>query len=130
MKTAKYLILLLFGVCLLASCHHRPAHGVEVKPQTVDLGVVYTDSTQRTFEVAYTNIGSQPLVIADIRPDCDCTSTTFAPSYVQSGKSGKLTVTIDLRRLSPQRFEKHVAMYFDDIKDPVMISIKGEVKRK
>lgn len=131
MNAACRLLLAFSAFVLLASCGTRkPEYGIGLEKQTIDIGTVYTDSAVRNLSVAYTNTGRNDLVINDVKTDCNCTTVKFSSQPLSSGSHGKLDITIDLRNFFPMEIEKHVAVYSNATKEPLMIDIIGEVKRK
>lgn len=55
----------------------------------------------------YKNIGDSTLKISSIRPGCDCESVS-ADTVLDPGKTGRISVRIDLRGLREREFDKYV----------------------
>lgn len=129
MRGVNLLMASILGV-LLYSCSSRPEYGISLDTQHLDIGTVYLDSAVRNFNVGFTNTGKKDLIITEVKTDCDCTTATFSPEPVSSGDKGEISITLNLSTFFPQEIKKTVAVYSNATKYPVMIDIKGNVKRK
>ena len=66
------------------------------KDNTIDYGTVTknTDSGVRTFE--FTNTGTEPLIIKDVKSTCGCTVPTKPTEPILPGKMGKIEVKYNM----------------------------------
>ncbi len=78
-----------------------------------------------THEFEFTNVGSEPIIISDVRPSCGCSVAEFTKTPVKPGETGKVTVKFDAAVRSP--FTKNFVVR-SNTKTPVKtLIIKGEV---
>lgn len=78
-----------------------------------------------THEFEFTNVGSEPIIISDVRPSCGCSVAEFTKTPVKPGETGKVTVKFDAAIRSP--FTKNFVVR-SNTKTPVKtLVIKGEV---
>lgn len=128
MKAIRLLLAAIVSLALCC-CASRPEHGIKLDAQHFDLGTVYLNDAVKHIDVGFTNTGRQDLVISDVKTDCDCTTATFSPEPVSSGDKGEIHIQVDLTKFFPQEIQKRVAVYSNATKEPMMIDIKGIVKR-
>ncbi|BAV95000.1 hypothetical protein JBKA6_0987 [Ichthyobacterium seriolicida] len=74
----------------------------------------------------FTNKGSSPLIISDVKSSCGCTVPTPSKEPVMPGKSGKIEVSYDTHRIGV--FNKHLTVISNSQdRDKIFLNIKGEV---
>ena len=73
----------------------------------------------------FTNQGTKPLAITDVKSSCGCTVPTWTKEPVEPGKSGTITIVYNTKLAGP--FNKTVEVYSNANNSPVRISIKGKV---
>lgn len=73
----------------------------------------------------FTNVGEEPLIIADVEPTCGCTVPKYTKTPVKKGQTGTITLTFNAAAMGP--FNKAVTVK-SNAKTPVKyLYIKGEV---
>jgi hypothetical protein len=78
-----------------------------------------------TYAFTFTNSGDKPLVIQDAQAQCGCTSPKYSKGAIAKGKSEKIEVTYNAATVGA--FTKTVTVTFAGYKDPVTLTIEGEV---
>ena len=66
-------------------------------------------NTPLTFDVFYTNTGTEPLIISNARTSCSCTVASFSKTPLLSGNTDKIVLKLDTSK--PGLFIKSVAIY-------------------
>lgn len=78
-----------------------------------------------TYDFEFTNVGTEPIIISDVRPSCGCSVAEFTKTPVKPGETGKVSVKFDAAVKSP--FTKNFVVR-SNTKTPVKtLVIKGEV---
>jgi hypothetical protein len=74
------------------------------------------------------NAGASPLTIESVVPGCGCTVASY-DSFIAPGRTGKVTVTLDLyREWAGQEYLKVVTVISNDPENPRMrLAMKGRV---
>ena len=90
---------------------------------TVDAGAI----VEHTY--AFTNTGSEPLVISNAKGSCGCTVPEWPKEPVMPGKTAILKVRYDTKRVGP--INKSVTITSNAVDNPTMVlRIKGKVNAK
>lgn len=78
-----------------------------------------------TYEFTFTNVGSEPIIISEVRPSCGCSVAEFTKTPVKPGEKGTISVTYNAAAKAP--FTKNFTVR-SNTKTPVKtLYIKGEV---
>lgn len=78
-----------------------------------------------THEFVFTNVGSEPIIITEVRSSCGCSVPEFSKTPVKPGEKGKISVKFDAAARGP--FTKHLTVR-SNTKTPVRtLVIRGEV---
>lgn len=73
----------------------------------------------------FTNSGSEPLIISEVKSSCGCTVPTYPKTPIQPGAEGVISVTFNAAAVNP--FTKTITIR-SNTKTPVkVLYIKGEV---
>ena len=97
---------------------------IEFKSDTIDYGEIAKGSDGvRVFE--FTNTGSEPLIISDVKSSCGCTVPEKPKAPIAPGKNGQIKVKYDTNRVGPIR--KTVTVYSNATEPIKALKIKGEV---
>ncbi|PIB29910.1 hypothetical protein BFP75_03045 [Maribacter sp. 4G9] len=122
----KKIVLVLFvGLVTMSLKAQDNAAKIEFKSETVDYGEIEkgTDGV-RVFE--FTNTGSAPLIISDVRSSCGCTIPKKPEDPIMPGKTGEIQVKYDTNRVGPIR--KAITVTSNADTPTKILKIKGEVK--
>lgn len=122
----KKIVLVLFvGLLGLSLKAQDNAAKIEFKTETVDYGEIEKGSDgMRVFE--FTNTGSAPLIISDVRSSCGCTIPKKPEDPIMPGKTGEIQVKYDTNRVGPIR--KAITVTSNADTPTKILKIKGEVK--
>lgn len=78
-----------------------------------------------THEFTFTNVGTEPIIITEVRPSCGCSVAEFTKTPVKPGETGTVSVKFDAAAMGP--FTKHLTVR-SNTKTPIKtLVIKGEV---
>lgn len=104
------------------------AGGAEItfEKETHQFGNVKQHSDVST-EFSFTNTGTEPLVISNVKPTCGCTVPTWPREPILPGKKAVIKVSYDSKRLGP--INKSVTVSSNAATDPSMaLRIKGNIQ--
>lgn len=79
-----------------------------------------------THEFEFTNNGSAPLIITGVKPSCGCTTPEWTKEPVPAGGTGYIKATYNAAATGA--FNKTITVTSNAGGDPVVLTIKGEVK--
>jgi hypothetical protein len=78
-----------------------------------------------TYEFAFTNNGTKPLVIETATAECGCTTPVYTKLPIAKGKTEKIKVTYNAANTGS--FKKNVTVKFANVAEPTILIIDGEV---
>ncbi len=112
---------------LLSLCACCAAAQLRFEAPRYDFGtVVWQTPVTATFH--FTNVGSQPLTIRDVRPDCGCTVVNWPRMPIAPGGEGTVTATYDAALLG--HFEKQIAVTVSHTEGNIWLTVSGDVVMK
>ena len=79
-------------------------------------------------DFAFTNNTGKPLIIETATAECGCTTPEYPKTPIQQGKNGVIKVTYNAE--NPGKFTKRVTVKFANVKQPVILTIEGDVETK
>ncbi len=92
--------------------------------ETHDFGKI-AQNEPVSYEFSFTNVGTEPIIITEVKPSCGCSVAEFTKTPVKPGDTGKVKVTYDAKVKQP--FTKNFTIR-SNTKTPVKtLYIKGEV---
>ena len=98
---------------------------IEFKSETIDYGEIAKGSDGiRVFE--FTNTGTAPLVISDVKSSCGCTIPKKPEDPIMPGATGEIQVKYDTKRVGPIR--KALTVTSNAETPTKVLKIKGNVK--
>ena len=116
--------IVLVALVALVSFAAQAQAKIEFKSDTIDYGEIAKGSDGvRVFE--FTNTGSEPLIISDVKSSCGCTVPEKPKDPIAPGKNGQIKVKYDTNRVGPIR--KTVTVYSNATEPIKALKIKGEV---
>jgi len=80
------------------------------------------------FEFPFTNTGTDPLILSNVRSSCGCTVPEWPHEPIKPGESSTITAKYDTRRIG--QFSKSITVYSNATEAPVILRIKGKVEPK
>lgn len=118
------------------SCSQTPATSekksvmgpaIEFKTTEHDFGT-FTQGGNGTFEFVFTNTGSEPLILSNVRSSCGCTIPEWPKDPIKAGESSVIKVSYDTQRIG--NFNKSISVYSNAQEAPVVLQIKGVITAK
>jgi archaellum component FlaG (FlaF/FlaG flagellin family) len=99
----------------------KPA--VTFKTTTIDRpSIAY--GADETFTFEFKNTGKTPIIISNVATSCGCTTADKPSEPVAPGKSSKISVKYDTKRVGA--FTKTITVT-TNVGDPIVLTIKGTV---
>jgi hypothetical protein len=77
------------------------------------------------FDFNFTNNGTKPIIISDVKSSCGCTVPTWTKEPVEPGKQG--TVSVIYNTTLAGVFNKTVVVYSNASNSPVRLEIRGKI---
>ncbi len=90
-----------------------------------DFGSIVQDEPVNTI-FYLENQGNAPIVIKDIKSPCGCTVASYTVDPISPNERGEIEVRYNAAKEGS--FQKDLKVYLQGIKDPEILTIKGEVK--
>ncbi|MVN91839.1 DUF1573 domain-containing protein [Mucilaginibacter aquatilis] len=115
-------VILGFSVAVRAQSDSKPEF--KFNEEKHDFGKIAKGKPVTTiFE--FTNVGTEPLILTEVRPTCGCTIADYTKTPVKKGDKGKISITYNAAVASP--FSKTIVVT-SNAKTPVKnLIILGEV---
>ncbi|MCL6275211.1 DUF1573 domain-containing protein [Muricauda sp. 2012CJ35-5] len=121
----KTVLMLFVGLLSLGIYAQDATAKIEFKSETIDYGEIEKGSDGvRVFE--FTNTGSVPLVISNVKSSCGCTIPKKPEDPILPGKTGQIQVKYDTKRVGPIR--KAITVTSNADTPTKVLKIKGTVK--
>jgi hypothetical protein len=101
--------------------------GLEFEVKEHDFGTLeqYGDGT---FSFIFTNTGTEPLILSNVRSSCGCTVPEWPREPINAGTSSEILVKYDTKRIGT--FSKSISVYSNANEMPVVLRIRGKVEPK
>ena len=100
--------------------------GMKFETDVVDYGTIKQNS-DRVRHFAFTNTGSEPLIIKNAQGSCGCTVPTYPKEPIMPGQKASIDVNYDTNRVGP--FTKTVTLTTNaDGQETKVLTIKGVVE--
>ncbi|MCD8738990.1 DUF1573 domain-containing protein [Mucilaginibacter roseus] len=126
MKKLLMICAVVFGFALTASAQDTKPEFKFVEEKH-DFGKIPQGTPVSTVFV-FTNVGQEPLILADVRPTCGCTIADFTKTPVKKGEKGNIKVTYNAAAVSP--FSKTIVVTSNAKTPQKNLIIVGEVVAK
>lgn len=91
-----------------------------------DFGKIKEDGGKVEYKFIYTNTGSTPLIITNVKASCGCTSPTWTEKPVMPGQKGFVSAVFDPRN-RPGNFNKSIFVESNSENGRKVLRITGEV---
>ena len=119
------LILSCLTVFLVLSASAQTDSAVKFKTTTYSFGKIKQHVPAST-EFSFINTSGKAVIIETATAECGCTTPDYPKTPVMKGKTAAIKVTYNAE--NPGKFTKRVTVKFANIKDPVILTIDGEVE--
>ncbi|MBA7586609.1 hypothetical protein ES708_28611 [subsurface metagenome] len=80
------------------------------------------------FEFVFTNTGTEPLILSNVRSSCGCTIPEWPREPINAGESSSILAKYDTKRIG--QFSKSVSVYSNATETPIVLRLKGRVEPK
>lgn len=104
------------------------ASPIEFDSKVHDFGQVSTDAGPLTHTFTVTNDSDEPLTVFAVVSSCGCTAVKWTREEIAPGKSGLITATYSNDE-GPVYFDKTLTVYTSAQKKPIILHLKGVVKK-
>lgn len=105
-----------------------PVSGAKIlfESDTIDFGEVWDYQTLEG-RFRFTNVGTEPLVISDVKPSCGCTPVELARDRFEPGEGDFVAVRWDLKGFGHQA--KTIAVTTSSVGEPItMLTVRAEIR--
>lgn len=99
--------------------------GLEFEVQKHDFGTIQQNG-DGTFNFIFTNTGTEPLILSNVRSSCGCTVPEWPKEPINAGESASILVKYDTRRIGT--FNKSISVYSNASETPIILRISGKVE--
>lgn len=120
-------ILVLFAYVSLPAQFKNPY--ISMDEEIYDYGTIKESDGKAVHKFYFSNTGSVPLILNDVRASCGCTTPVWTREPIIPGKKGFVEVSYDPRN-RPGPFNKSITITSNAENSPVVIRIKGNVQPK
>lgn len=127
-------ILLSLSALFIAGMLHAQTTEVQQKADKANItftslehnyGTVEWDSNG-TCVFEFTNNGKEVLTLTNVQASCGCTAPEWSKEPIKPGDKGKITVKYNTK--IPGVFQKQIRVSSNATEEPIILTIKGEVK--
>lgn len=126
----KWGLILLFLIANFTVLRATDLGGVIRIDKTVhDFGKIRIDDGAVSCDFNVTNIGEEKMSILTVVSTCGCTSVKWTRTSIEPGESGVISATYK-NEDGPFPFDKTLKVYFSNYSKPVVLHLKGVVKKK
>ena len=120
-------LLLMTGV--LASAQNRFGGRVELDRTVYDFGDIQTSQGPVSCTYRVKNISDKPVTILNVLSSCGCTDVKWTKESFGPGKEGTISATYK-NEDGPYPFDKTLTVYVSDVKQPIVLHLRGVVHAK
>lgn len=85
-----------------------------------------TYDSKEPFVFEFKNTGKTPVIITNVQTSCGCTAAEKPTEPIEPGKSSKIVVNYDTKRVGP--FTKTITVRTNSSETPVVLTITGTVQ--
>jgi len=105
-----------------------PVHGAKIRfeSDTIDFGEVWDYQTLEG-RFHFTNVGTEPLLVTDVKPSCGCTPVELERNRFEPGEQDHVAVRWDLKGFGHQA--KTIAVTTNSVGEPItMLTVRAEIR--
>lgn len=126
----KHFISSLLLTLMLSTAFHLGAQqklaSISFEGQTHDFGNIKEEAGIVSYDFAFTNTGSQPLIINRVAASCGCTTPSWTKKPVPPGEKGYVKIAYNPKN-RPNKFNKSATVYSNADKNVVSLRVSGNV---
>ena len=127
MKKLLIICIAVFGFTLAASAQTDNQPEFKFNEEKHDFGKI-PQGTPVTTVFEFTNVGTEPLILTDVRPTCGCTIADYTKTPVKAGEKGIIKITYNAAVIAP--FNKAIVVTSNAKTPQKYLNITGEVVAK
>ncbi|MFI5157749.1 MAG: DUF1573 domain-containing protein [Sphingobacteriales bacterium] len=127
MKKILLICALIIGFAAMAKAQDDQKPEFKFNEEKHDFGKI-PQGTPVTTVFEFTNIGKEPLILADVRPTCGCTIADYTKTPVKAGDKGLIKITYNAAAAYP--FNKTIVVTSNAKTPQKFLVIVGEVVAK
>lgn len=121
------LFFMLVVLGLAFGCTPRnPDPQADWQTKEIDLGLV-KQGAEVTQAFAFTNVGTQPLLIREVKPSCSCTAVNWPRQPIGPGEKGEIQVRYKASAVSTGVDLKHVTVMANTKPDFINLYVKAKI---
>jgi hypothetical protein len=126
-KLYSLFILLLLAGSTIAVAQDKKTEGPQLtlQEESHDFGTI-KEGVIAEYSFKFTNTGTQPLVLQDVRPSCGCTTPDWSKEPIQPGKTGIIHVKYNSTG-RPGKFNKSITITTNIPNETKILFISGTV---
>jgi hypothetical protein len=102
---------------------------IKLKEETFDFGTIKESNGKVSHVFEFSNTGSIPLIITDVKPACDCTTPEWTRQPILPGKTGTIKATYDPKDRGGY-FQKEIKVITNANPSTITLKITGMVVQK
>jgi hypothetical protein len=131
-KISSLIVMFVLGSLLFAQnaptapASKKDGPNIQFKDDLHDFGKI-KEGIIATYDFVFTNTGSQPLLLTDVRPSCGCTTPEWPREPIQPGKTGIIHVKYNSAG-RPGNFNKSITVVTNIPDKTLVLFIKGNVE--
>ncbi len=127
MKKILIVCAVLIGFVFTAKAQDNQQAEFKFNEEKHDFGKI-PQGTPVTTEFKFTNIGTAPLILTEVRPTCGCTIADYTKTPVKPGEEGTIKITYNAAVAAP--FNKTIVVTSNAKTPQKYLNIVGEVVAK
>lgn len=114
---------------LTVSAQEEKVAKIEFDATTYDFGTFSESDGNRQCVFTYTNTGTAPLVLNQVRGSCGCTVPSYTKKPTPPGGTGTIQVTYKVNGTYPGGFMKTITVRSNADTEVVRLHIKGKMTK-
>lgn len=119
---------LIFSAVIFAQTE-VPAQKISWTETSHDFGTIKEEGGAVSYKFEFTNTGTEPLFLTNVKASCGCTATEYSKEPVAAGAKGYVTATYNPMN-RPGRFDKSITVTTNEAQPTTVLKISGEVTPK
>jgi hypothetical protein len=127
MKKILMICAVLIGFAFTASAQTDNKAEFKFNEEKHDFGKI-PQGTPVTTVFEFTNVGTDPLILTEVRPTCGCTIADYTKTPVKAGEKGIIKITYNAAVAAP--FNKTIVVTSNSKTPQKFLNIVGEVVAK